>query len=246
MGPRIGIRFASTSFLIRGYDQTSQGGLSTTMWHECHRPSELGSAYRRLAVVLLLLGCLPLVEAYATDVSPSVLTFKAMEGSATPPAQGVTVSKKSKRSLEWTTSTSASWLSVAPSSGTLSTSSELSVSVNPAGLAAGTYTATVQMTVEKGGNASIPVTFTIEPSGPSVGKAVTLRWDPNIEVDLMGYKVYVGTKSGSFGPSIDVGNVTAHSLTNLQKGSTYYFVVTAYDKSGNESLPSNEVSTSLY
>ena len=72
------------------------------------------------------------------------------------------------------------------------------------------------------------------------GNAV-LSWDPNTESDLAGYKAYVGTASGVYGSSIDVGNQTTYTITGLGSG-TFYFVVTAYNTSGIESVHSNEVS----
>ena len=73
---------------------------------------------------------------------------------------------------------------------------------------------------------------------------VTLAWDPNSEADLEGYGVYF--KKDAAGPPYDLfGNVTLQeldnpdnptfTLTGLQKGSRYYFTVTAYDTAGNES-----------
>ncbi len=67
-----------------------------------------------------------------------------------------------------------------------------------------------------------------------------LGWDANTEADLGGYKVYVGTASLTYDPPIDVGNQTSYTVTGLGTG-TYYFSVTAYDTSGNESSFSNEV-----
>jgi hypothetical protein len=55
----------------------------------------------------------------------------------------------------------------------------------------------------------------------------------------------MGTTSGVYGPPITVGNVTSYVLNNLAVA-TYYFVVTAYNANGIESLPSNEVSKSVY
>ncbi len=73
----------------------------------------------------------------------------------------------------------------------------------------------------------------------------TLTWNPNTESDLSGYKVYYGTSSGSYGLPIDVGDTTTHSLSGLGSGTTYYFAVTAYDTSGNESGFSSEVNKSF-
>ncbi len=64
----------------------------------------------------------------------------------------------------------------------------------------------------------------------------------NVESDLAGYRVYYGTSSGEYTQVQDAGNVTEQTLDNLTDGQTYYFAVTAYDHSGNESGYSNEVS----
>jgi len=67
-------------------------------------------------------------------------------------------------------------------------------------------------------------------------------WNANTEPDLAGYKVYYGTAPGVYGAPIDVGNVVTHTVTNLAEKTTYYFALTAYDTSGNESGKSMEVS----
>jgi hypothetical protein len=77
----------------------------------------------------------------------------------------------------------------------------------------------------------------------SIGSAaqIKLAWDPNTEADLVGYKVYYGTASRTYGPPIDVGNVTIYTVPALMQGVTYYFALTAYDSYDNESGYSNEV-----
>jgi hypothetical protein len=42
------------------------------------------------------------------------------------------------------------------------------------------------------------------------------------------------------------GKVTSYTISNLPKGQTYYFAISAYDSAGNESVMSAEVSKSLY
>ncbi len=78
----------------------------------------------------------------------------------------------------------------------------------------------------------------------------TLSWDPpttNADgtplTDLEGYKVYYGTSSGNYSQNIDAGNVITYTA-NLSDG-TYYFAVTAYDTSRNESGYSNEVNKTI-
>jgi fibronectin type 3 domain-containing protein len=79
----------------------------------------------------------------------------------------------------------------------------------------------------------------------SYAQSVTLAWDTNTEPDLAGYIVYYGTTSRNYPNSVDVGLVNSHEVTDLMAGQTYYFAVTAYDTSGNESEVSNEASKEM-
>ena len=70
---------------------------------------------------------------------------------------------------------------------------------------------------------------------------VQVTWNANTEEDLAGYRLYVGQASGQYGEPVDVGNVTGHVMEiTPQHGATYYFALTAYDTSGNESGYSDE------
>ena len=86
------------------------------------------------------------------------------------------------------------------------------------------------------------------PPSPSTG-SVTLTWTANGEPDLAGYKIYVGTRSGTYnypGSPFVTGKVTSYTVSNLPKGQTYVFAMSAYDSAGNESVLSAEVSKSLF
>jgi len=79
------------------------------------------------------------------------------------------------------------------------------------------------------------------------GGTIILDWDePTTSADgaaltdLAGYKIHYGIASGTYGHSIDVGNVTTYTLRGLMKGQIYYAATTAYDSSNNESGYSNE------
>ena len=54
--------------------------------------------------------------------------------------------------------------------------------------------------------------------------------------------------SGGYGAPIATlqGNITTYIAAGLQSGTTYMFVITAYDSDGNQSPRSNEVSKSIY
>ena len=71
---------------------------------------------------------------------------------------------------------------------------------------------------------------------------ITLAWNPSISPNIAGYNVYYGQASGSYTTVIKVGNTNLASITNLTVGTTYYFVATAMDTSGIESVFSNELS----
>ena len=73
---------------------------------------------------------------------------------------------------------------------------------------------------------------------------MTLDWNPNAESDLAGYKIYAATSSGAYGAAVATvpANATSFVVPGLQPGVTYFFVITAVDTSGNESVRSAEVS----
>jgi Concanavalin A-like lectin/glucanases superfamily/Fibronectin type III domain len=73
---------------------------------------------------------------------------------------------------------------------------------------------------------------------------ITLAWDPNPEPDVAGYRVSFGTNSGQYTTTVDVGNITIYTLTNLLPGNTYYFALQAYNPAGTSPY-SNEVSVTL-
>lgn len=75
--------------------------------------------------------------------------------------------------------------------------------------------------------------------------SVLLVWNANRESDLAGYRVYVGEQSRRYDQVHSAGLQTFLSLDRLSSGKTYYFAVTAFDLSGNESGYSTEVSFTI-
>jgi len=76
-------------------------------------------------------------------------------------------------------------------------------------------------------------------------EAPTVRADGTPLGDLSGFKVHYGTAPGNYSTSVDIGLATTCLIEDLPIGSTYFFVVTAYDASGNESELSNEISMDI-
>jgi FG-GAP-like repeat/Fibronectin type III domain len=71
--------------------------------------------------------------------------------------------------------------------------------------------------------------------------SVTLAWNPSSGPNLAGYRVHEGTSTRTYTKTIDVGNITEATISDLTTGRTYYFVVSAYNTAGAESGYSNEV-----
>lgn len=96
----------------------------------------------------------------------------------------------------------------------------------------------------------VVVTFFFMCGMAMAASSVTFEWDANSESDLAGYRLYQSQESGIyiFGDgnqvaTVEVGTETVE-ITDVADG-TYFWVLTAYDISGNESGPSNEVTASL-
>jgi uncharacterized protein (TIGR03437 family) len=109
----------------------------------------------------------------ALAVAPQELTFNYSVGGSVPPAQTVSITNAGGGALSWTAASSNNyWLAIAPASGTAP--GTLSVSINPANLAAGTYAATVQVTASgpttggaSGSPASIAITLVVQGTQPA-------------------------------------------------------------------------------
>ena len=74
----------------------------------------------------------------------------------------------------------------------------------------------------------------------SGGRSVTLEWPDNAETDLGGYRVErrVGNRAWSLRADVSQSTFTD---TALKPDTTYRYRVSAYDRSGNRSLPSTAV-----
>src|ERR1035437_1096917 len=92
--------------------------------------------------------------AVSYQATPANLSFSTSAGGNAPGTEIINLSS-SIAGLSFSASTSATWLSIGPSSGSLP--AVLQVSVNPANLAAGTYSGTVTITVPN----AVPATTTV-------------------------------------------------------------------------------------
>jgi fibronectin type 3 domain-containing protein len=130
---------------------------------------------------------------------------------------------------------------------TLVVKSSLSSGVN---LIASLYNTNGQLVPTLKVDALIAPVDTTPPSAP-VGLAasaplgsVNLDWADNTEADVASYSIYRRTMQGSYGAPIATGVTYSNYLdTTTSNGTTYYYVVKAVDSNSNESIFSNESSS---
>ena len=85
-------------------------------------------------------------------------------------------------------------------------------------------------------NTAAPISPPTGLTATLAGTSIAVSWSPNPESDLAGYKVYWDTDSGyPYTHSVDVGNVTAYTITGVTPGVRYYVTVTAYDTAADGS-----------
>jgi len=80
---------------------------------------------------------------------------------------------------------------------------------------------------------------------PTWAQSVSLAWNPSPSSMVTGYMVFYGLASGSYSAYVDASTNTTCTVSGLTPGDTYYFAVSAYDPSLDESQFSNEVVDSI-
>jgi hypothetical protein len=113
-------------------------------------------------------------------LSPTSLTFNAVQGGSNPSSQIVTVTNigPAGSTLNWTATDDADWLSESPTGGSLASgaSEPMTVSVNITGLTAGTYYATITVSDPNATNDPQTVSVTLVVTAP-VSENVKLHPD---------------------------------------------------------------------
>jgi regulation of enolase protein 1 (concanavalin A-like superfamily) len=79
-------------------------------------------------------------------------------------------------------------------------------------------------------------------SSALASSSVGLEWDSNPETDIAGYRVSYGTTPGNYPNSVRVGTTPAATVSGLDEGTTYYFVVAAINDAGLQGPYSDVVS----
>jgi hypothetical protein len=75
-------------------------------------------------------------------------------------------------------------------------------------------------------------------------QTVTAAWDRNTDGVTAGYRLYYGTASGVYTANIDSGD-TVQAPVTLAPGSTYYFIVRAYNAASELGPASSEMSVTM-
>ncbi len=183
------------------------------------------------------------VASHTISVNPSSLSFGSVtDGSSA--SQGFTVTNTGNSNVAISgitaTGTGYSLLSGAGAV-TLSPNQSTSVSVQFAPSAAGSANGSVNILSDATGSAS-SVALSGTGVAPTVPHSVALNWGASSS-SVAGYNVYRSTVSGSAYAKMNgstVGGVN-YADSSVQSGHTYYYVATAVDASGSESVYSNEV-----
>jgi fibronectin type 3 domain-containing protein len=124
---------------------------------------------------------------------------------------------------------------------TLSPLQNLNLALQFSPVAAGSVNGSISIVSNANGS---PATVSLSGTGVApVQHSVALTWDASTST-VTGYNVYRSTVSGRSYTKINSSLVTALNYTDstVQNGTTYYFVTTAVDSNGDESLYSNEAS----
>ncbi|TMQ31312.1 MAG: hypothetical protein E6K65_01905 [Nitrospirae bacterium] len=206
----------------------------------------VGSTTKTIPVTLTLTAA-STSSATSFSLSPLTLDYTATVGSPNK-TDSVKVTNTGSTAITVTWADSINWL-VAITPGLTQyiqpgQSGTYTVTASFANLAAGSYSGTT--TISGGGIIKhVPVTLT---ALTSAANTATLTWNANSETDLEGYKVYVGTSSGAYAAPIATlpKTTTSYTVTGLQTGTTHFFVITAFDTAGKQSLHSNEVRKTIY
>jgi hypothetical protein len=154
VAPADGVTPATTDVTITDFASLNEGAYSGEI--TVAAPDVTGSP-RVIPVTLDVLSQASLLT------RPSSLKFDAVQGQASPAAQSVKVLYP-YAAIEWTATTGAAWLVAAPTGA--STPGTATISVNPTGLAPGTYQASVELAEKVSGtSAAVTVQLVVQPAG---------------------------------------------------------------------------------
>ena len=184
---------------------------------------------------------------FTLDISPTSLSFGNVTTSTSSASQNVTITSTGNSNVTISQITlSGSGYSMTGGSApvALSPSQNLILSVQFTPTAAGSVNGSISVVSNASGS---PATVSLSGTGVApVQHSVALTWNASTST-VAGYNVYRSTVSGSSYTKINSSLVAGLNYTDstVQSGTTYYYVGTAVDSIGNESVYSNEVSATV-
>jgi M6 family metalloprotease-like protein len=106
--------------------------------------------------------------------SPATMKFTAVERDSGPVSQTLRITNAGGATLDWSVSDAAEWLSLSPTSGrSTGESDDVTVSVDPSGLAVGSYAATITIAAPAASNTPqmMEVTLTVTAPDPEIARS---------------------------------------------------------------------------
>lgn len=79
-------------------------------------------------------------------------------------------------------------------------------------------------------------------SAEVIFRTVTIAWDPSPTPGIVGYRLRYGTTRGDYSRVIETGALSA-DIPNVIDGTTYFFLISAYNELGEESAAAEFVHT---
>jgi len=147
----------------------SAAGLTTGTYNGSIKVTAAGATGSPLTVAVAL--TVTAATGGSLTVSPQSLSFNYTVGGAAPAAQSISIASSGSGALPWTASASDFWATLSNTSG--STPSTPTVTVNPANLAAGTYTSNVTITAAGAAGSPASVTLTLVVAGTQPAGVIT-------------------------------------------------------------------------
>ena len=193
-------------------------------------------------------------------------SFSSQQGNSPPPPQVLTVSNRGGGILNWNATTSTSWLTLSPSSGT----GNGTVTISPVlgSLGVGTHTGTITLSAPGAQPVAIPVTFSVtpaptsitlspssltytgvsggsNPANQSVNVTANSNWTASVNAAWLKLSTTSGSGNGTIIASVDLGNVSTQTNTatiSVTAGNTTRTVgVTLTLSPGSLTLSSNSL-----
>jgi len=179
---------------------------------------------------------------FTLGINPTSLSFGNITTGTSSAAQNITITNigNSNVAISQITLSGAGYTMTGGSApATLTPSQSITLSVQFSPTATGSVSGSISIVSNATGS---PATVSLSGTG-IVQHSVALTWDASTST-VAGYNVYRGTVSG--GPYVKINSSLVAALnytdSTVQSGTTYYYVATAVDSTGGESVYSNEIS----